>query len=150
MKRALTETEWSNKHHHIQCYDSWDEDRANVGVGEILAGPGYLDLQSHQGAIEGQFGAPADRHALAALCFDGQDFGFTRSHMDAVLDILKDETPRIAGVIAGLSSRGRCNWSEADRLMVEVLENRSRELNEIADRIEALIPPETKELTSSG
>ena len=69
-------------------------------------------------------------HGLGALCLHGQDFGFTR------------EDVQIVGDVAEYLSDDADNHeiTGADALRVQ----------DLADRIEALLPPETKDLPSSG
>lgn len=83
IKPALPEWEWAEKHHYVQCYDSWDEFAAKTGVGEIKAGPDSLRLTSHQHQEFADFSAPTDRHAIAALALHEQPFGFTWEDVDS-------------------------------------------------------------------
>ena len=118
IKAALTTEEWGRKHHKIQCYDSWDEDIVKAGVGEIAAGGGYLHLTSHQHGAFADFTAGADRHALAALCLHDQPFGFTREYVDTLRKVIREAS------------------------VYEVGDDEKDDMRSIADRIEALLPPE--------
>lgn len=78
-----------------------------------------------------------DPHACAAACLRDKSFGFTRRMLSALTDLLDevdlaDEGPPGEG------------WRSAKRdgqvALVEM----------ITERIEALLPPETKDLPSSG
>ena len=62
-----------------------------------------------------------DRHAMAATCLHGQPFGFTRED-----------------VIALRAMQDRINFEALDRGIPSV--------KDLADRIEALLPPEETEL----
>ncbi len=115
IKPALTVREWGRKHHAIQCFDSWDESKVPTGVGEIEAGPGYLYLTSHEHGDFADFSAGSDRHALAALCLHDQPFGFTR----------EDAEWCVAASYAFANPHLK------------------RNLLSLADRIEALLPPES-------
>jgi len=96
---ALTPAEWRSRHtqgrNRFEAWISYD-------------GREVVLHQGHPGAQ-----TPADRHALAALCLHGQDFGFTWEDVDRVRDVARImDTPEMI------------DWAHS-----------------VADRIAALLPP---------
>lgn len=83
-----------------------------------------LDIESDDQDSPGAFGIGTSdteaRHALAALCLHGQPFGFTRE------DVVRLRSNATA--FAGNGHRG--------------LDQAARHFTNLADRIEALLPPE--------
>ena len=130
---ALTAGEWSEmrRYGHLsrQCFDSpWDDDEAKHGVSEISASADSLHLTSHQHGRYATFDAPGDRHALAALCLHEQPFGFTREDVE----VLRVAAPQHGeGCSATDLWPGPCDCGIEEGL-----------LNSMADRIEALLPPD--------
>ena len=122
---ALTAGEWSEmrRYGHLsrQCFDSpWDDDEAKHGVSEISASADSLHLTSHQHGRYATFDAPGDRHALAALCLHEQLFGFTRGDVVSLR-----ETAGFYTMVADGAPGVRNSWAD-----------------DLADRIEALLPPD--------
>ena len=126
---ALTAGEWSEmrRYGHLsrQCFDSpWDDDEAKHGVSEISASADSLHLTSHQHGRYATFDAPGDRHALAALCLHEQPFGFRRDDVEGLRELAKQYD------------------DDADNY--EITGPAAVWLTSLADRIEALLPPEEK------
>ena len=100
MKPALTAEEWA-----------------------VIHRDGCLDCYTHDKKITvSEFVEPEDvsRHGLAALCLDGQPFGFTREDFADIRNAAKRYQNTVANVY----------WDDdAMRLL------------RLADRIEALLPP---------
>ena len=101
---------------------SWDE--WERGMGDVLNGYasedlGVIDIRADLGHHSLQGGI----HKLAAFCLEGQPFGFTREDVE----MLREE----AGTIALDSGMDRDAWAIA-----------AKNLTNLADRIEALLPPE--------
>lgn len=78
---ALSPKEWAGKTHWFQAFESWrDEEASKIsGVGEVYAWGDQLLITSHEHNLHADFSAPADRHALAALCLWGTPQGFTQA-----------------------------------------------------------------------
>lgn len=130
---ALDEREWAllrRGHVALQCYDSWDEEVSKTsGVAEVTAGADYLTLTSHQHPDFADFSAPADRHALAALCLYGQPFGF-----DAI------DLASVGWAIRRLDKMLRAEGVEFPASVLEL-----QQLRSLASRIAALLPPPSPE-----
>lgn len=95
--------------------EEWAEVLECAFVEGMVAGAVY-------GADMADIGRPKERHALAALCLHNQPFGFTRGDVRYL---------RACADIVGEVQGGHYHTEEG-------------ELHRIADRIEALLPPEDK------
>lgn len=109
---ALTAEEWGHPEHRVERNGDW------IYEPPILTCPVVGSLNS--GVALGDI-----RHAAAALCLYGQPFGFTREDIKVIRDAARDLTTGIE-----------------DASQVRFAERHAAELNEIADRLESLLPPE--------
>lgn len=82
---------------------------------------------------------PSVRHAHAALALDGQPFGFTHEDVALLHAAVKDNAGPIEHIIA-MSQVTALDASDIQRL--SRLKARSKQVKNLADRIEALLPPE--------
>ena len=117
IKPALTAEEWAKA---TADYDSLYEPFTGLSVQAY--NDGSLGVW---GSYEGGAQPPAARHALAALALHGQPWGFTREDA-AHLRALADAIDRAA---------------TAQELFILLQASDPEPLRDLADRIEALLPP---------
>lgn len=127
MNRALTDEEWA------RAFDE-GENRDTIKMGDVDFWR-WTDGESPEIGMRDRGRSPSqcasvstatEAHALAALCLHGQDFGFTRYDVEELRVAAKSLVAELDKYGVGPSPR----------------------LNDLADRIEALLPPETKDLES--
>ncbi len=99
--------------------EEWEMGYASKDLRIELRSGGRVGVTAHAYPLGGGLGDPRDLPALAALCLHGQPFGFTREDV-IVLRAMQD----------------RINFEALDRGIPSV--------KDLADRIEALLPPEEK------
>lgn len=122
MKPALTAEEWDSG------YESKD-------LTVSLRSNNRLGVSAHSYPLGGTLGDPRDIHALAALCLHGQPFGFTRE--DVVRHRNVAESIRMSLELQGPAA----TWD----FPREEIDSKARHAawhDSMADRIEALLPPE--------
>jgi hypothetical protein len=93
--------------------------------------PAYAELMRDGGWLERSVHGPADFHKIAALCLDGQEFGFTRE------DVRLAKLAYRGSVIAARECQDSGeDWSRRyhERAAVRYMS--------MADRIEAMLRPE--------
>lgn len=114
---ALTAAQWTQR--TVQYFDHPDAELPAVAIeldDQHLRGVGTLTIEGYGRSDQAfAFKAP-ERHALAALCLYGQEFGFTQADVDLLTFVARDE------------------WN-GDEMEI------GRALLSIANRIAALLPP---------
>lgn len=115
LEPALTPEEWRDGYYESEALSLRRRNRS-------MNGEGRFDLMVREWPLGGALGDPRDLPALAAFALHQQTFGFTRKDV-AILRFAAQAELSVAGD-------------------PEVRKENRESLNEIADRIEALLPPE--------
>lgn len=124
MKPALTKEEWSRPSVIVQAERYGEDGMPSHGhaAAEVYAYPNRIEVTSHEYGAIAVIDTAEQRHALAALALHGQPFGFTR-----------DDVDELRVVQSWCSSQG-----DIDSPYMETW------VRMLADRIEALLPPESE------
>jgi hypothetical protein len=135
VKPALSAEEWAER--RVSAGDEAVEAYCTLHVGKdgrLYAAAG--DGRDYYGQGDGLVARP---HALAALCLHGQPFGFTREDVDLLHRTINGYVRRIE------EAQERVNEGPWVRNGIVMNEASVAALRDLADRIEALLPPEREE-----